>query len=644
MNKVQDQIFFSAMIIWILSIVPFYAQHNLGLLGLMSCLFFISTLRHYFKFTLPKISSVILLGVCIGSVFHVYGTLKGHEPGVSLLSLLAILKSFELSKQRDLFIFGLIIELLLVGHLLTSESLFYVVYIFSISFFLFLVLMAFHKNEALSKFNKKKIRVLVQIFIFSLPAAALMFFLFPRLYVGGLSLGRIGIQSSTGFTEELKAGDLSKLVRDQTPVFRAKFISKNKPNVSELYWRGAVLSKTDGFGWKPGTLSRTKESVSEGPDIFNYEINFANLETSHLFTLQDTGVIKKHSRGQLYSLAGGTYKILPFNTQRVSYEGRTKRLSYSKLREKSKNKYLQVPTNIGKRFKGLADSFKSKFENKKVQVQEFLLSFRKKDFFYTLNPGTYDTDYPVEEFYFDRKKGFCEHYASAAAIFFRLLGIPTRIVVGFHGGLYNDIGDYYIVRNEDAHSWVEVWFDDEGWKRVDPTFYVAPSRIELGSEYYLVQDLDASEMELALEENNKSFLKRAFLTFDMFYYELNRKFMNYDYDSQKDLFKSLGIAKKLPLKLLAILSLFCTFIFGFIYFSQKSRKHYHSELDQLYEKFCNKLSKQGMDRPPTMGPLDFLRKLKSLNSKSEYIDVINTYIEMKYGRNQIDINKFKKLI
>lgn len=96
---------------------------------------------------------------------------------------------------------------------------------------------------------------------------------------------------------------------------------------------------------------------------------------------------------------------------------------------------------------------------------------------------------PVDDFLFNVRKGYCEHYASAFTFLMRAAGIPARVVVGYQGGEMNPVGDYLLVRQSDAHAWAEVWLSDGGWTRVDPTAAVSPLRIEQGAEAVIAREV-----------------------------------------------------------------------------------------------------------------------------------------------------------
>jgi transglutaminase-like putative cysteine protease len=100
---------------------------------------------------------------------------------------------------------------------------------------------------------------------------------------------------------------------------------------------------------------------------------------------------------------------------------------------------------------------------------------RSGGYVYTLEPGVYGRD-TADEFWFDRKAGFCEHIASSFVILMRAAGVPARIVTGYQGGALNPVDDFWTVRQSDAHAWAEVWLGGSGWVRVDPTGAVSPAR------------------------------------------------------------------------------------------------------------------------------------------------------------------------
>ena len=139
--------------------------------------------------------------------------------------------------------------------------------------------------------------------------------------------------------------------------------------------------------------------------------------------------------------------------------------------------YTQVPPGFNPRTQDLARRLQT--ENPGASpaalVQAALNLLRSGGYSYTLAPGVYGEN-TADEFWFDRKEGFCEHIASAFAVLMRDMDIPTRIVTGYQGGAPNPLDGYWVVRQGDAHAWTEGWRLGRGGGRGDPTGAGAPLR------------------------------------------------------------------------------------------------------------------------------------------------------------------------
>ena len=127
----------------------------------------------------------------------------------------------------------------------------------------------------------------------------------------------------------------------------------------------------------------------------------------------------------------------------------------------------------------LGTQLRAQYPDPRALVQHVLQQFREQPYRYTLQPPPLGEN-GVDDFLFDTRAGFCEHYASAFVVLMRSAGLAARVVTGYQGGEINSADGALEVRQRDAHAWAEVWFADAGWVRVDPTAAVAPERVELG--------------------------------------------------------------------------------------------------------------------------------------------------------------------
>jgi hypothetical protein len=171
--------------------------------------------------------------------------------------------------------------------------------------------------------------------------------------------------------------------------------------------------------------------------------------------------------------------------------------------------FTRLPPGSNPRTRALVESLLSDSPDAQTIIDRGLDVFRQQGFFYTLTPPALG-EHTADEFIFDTREGFCEHYASAFAIMMRMAGLPTRIVTGYQGGELNAIGEYYIVRQTEAHAWTEVWTEADGWVRVDPISAVAPERIAAGSTRTTFQ----GSTNIASRIGNLQWLRQAALAWD----------------------------------------------------------------------------------------------------------------------------------
>jgi transglutaminase-like putative cysteine protease len=142
--------------------------------------------------------------------------------------------------------------------------------------------------------------------------------------------------------------------------------------------------------------------------------------------------------------------------------------------------FTSLPAGSNPRTRALAASFTTDKPSPGTIVDRAMGYLRSQPFQYTLTPPALGAE-PVDQFLFETREGFCEHYASALTVLLRSAGLPARVVMGYQGGELNSIGSYYIIRQSEAHAWTEVWLADQGWVRVDGVAAGAPERVAIGS-------------------------------------------------------------------------------------------------------------------------------------------------------------------
>jgi hypothetical protein len=269
-------------------------------------------------------------------------------------------------------------------------------------------------------------------------------------------------------------------------------------------------------------------------------------------------------------------------------------------------------------------------------VSSALQFFRTQGFSYSLTPGEY-TD--LDEFLFHRRVGFCEHYAASFATLMRLAGVPARVVVGYLGGEYNDLGHFFLVRQADTHAWCEVWLPQQGWTRVDPTNAVAPGRVGLDLTSFLEERVASERMGNIRSALIAQLLRSGIVTNIRFFwqtlsYEWDTRLLAFDADVQEIFLRSTGIASR-GMAFVVIELLFVAIAVLAIYFAwmQLRTRSRVDRVKTLYELFCRKIARFGVKRDPCEGPFDFaLRAAQSLPNESNSIrEIAETYILLRYA-------------
>ena len=636
---VREKFYRHCLLIHLLAWLPFMGQHfweiNVGIVITLA----LGRFMHVKGRPLPTWAGGVVIVLALSMLYNRYETLKGLEVAVGLLAFLGGLKTAEIVKKRDFLAQLLMSELLLTGHLLSTDSLMAVLYLLAVNFLVFWVLMAFYGDDEKERWSVGVLKFYIKIFVFSLCLAVGFFFIFPRLPIAKFFARIDAPVSQTGFSDEVKPGDFARIVKDSTPVFRVSFLSDVSPSYASMYWKGAALTKIEGLSWKREKLNWRPdwEDISTRAD-YTYEVDFNILREDFLFLLPQTTSFKRLTPGKIMNKGGGTYRFYPRLKKKFRYRGVIARARPRELSSKEHERYLSLPEKISPRVVAYVEEITTKVSGTGERVQAVMNNFGENDFVYTLSPGVLSGDF-LEDFLFRSKRGYCEHYASATGILLRMMGIPTRLIVGFHGGLWNPLGEYYILRNQDAHAWVEYWKDEGGWQRIDPVQYVFPERLSLGFEAF--EEKATVESDDGQEKLWSARWKTLWFAVDMAYYRLGQSFFALDYEAQKNTLARWGIVEKISLKMfLAVVVLFgfCGLIF-FIVVRRVGKGV--SRLERYYKILCKKLAHKGTTIQTGQGPRDYCWSFKHQESDFDAIkSVFDDYILIKYAGKEELMNSF----
>jgi hypothetical protein len=305
----------------------------------------------------------------------------------------------------------------------------------------------------------------------------------------------------------------------------------------------------------------------------------------------------------------------------------------------------EFPDNSNPKTLALGKQWSSQFNSDIEIVRQALQMFRNQEYVYTLQPPKLGKN-SSDEFLFTTRRGFCEHYASSFALLMRAAGIPTRIVTGYQGGEFNDVGEYLIVRQSDAHAWTEVWIEDRGWLRVDPTSAVSPDRIENGLDQALREDF----ARFKFGERNP-LLGKLLFNWDNVQHSWNNWVLNYDKYKQARFLSNLGLGIKtwgdMVITLVIFLTIFSALYWFIVWYHDRPERP--ADYERIINSLLKKLARSNYKRNPheTLG--EFLYRIQSEQGyQDEKLEnIFQVYNKIKYARGyqrQNIIQRFRQLV
>lgn len=520
---------------------------------------------------IPKSLSALLGGVIFLIVYIQYRSWVGQEESATVLIGLTVLTILNFETQREYYFVVLLGFLILVLKSFFSLDL---VWIFPSLLSYFGLWFSLINSR-----HSQRWQFLFWNAVKSVPLMMLLFIFFPRLVL--FQTARVEkMTAKSGFSEDLNPGQFSEVSQRDDLAFRATFDSAIELKSSELYWRGSVLTESHGMMWKKGTslkqksYSKLDEESLKKIKPHRYQVILEPTVLRVIFVLdQPITVQSRYSRIDEWS--ENTFKLSQVESQQVRYEGASylRALHIQNLEvEPSRDIYLQHP-KLPARTQDWVDQVRLKSNDLKVRLRELESFFADSNFEYTLSPEAYQND--LDQFLFIRKKGYCEHYAAAFATLARALGVPARIVIGYQGGLYNKLGQFWSLTQKDAHAWVEIK-TGVAWFRYDPTSLISPLRLTLGAEKFNQlsdeEKLKYSKLtEWSHDESYKLIWSQVTAFFDNINYHWTVFLLNYDIQTQ------LKVLNQLKTNW-AIVSLFLFILFLLMFLQFRKRQIKNNKL------------------------------------------------------------------
>ncbi|MEP6969266.1 MAG: DUF3488 and transglutaminase-like domain-containing protein, partial [Betaproteobacteria bacterium] len=423
-----------------------------------------------------------LLVLTTGATLLTHRTLLGRDAGVTLLVVLLSLKTLELRARRDAFVVFFLSFFTMLTNFFFSQSLLTAAAMLAALMGLLTALVNTHMPVGKPPLREAA-GIALTMAALGAPIMLVLFMLFPRLApLWGVPSDAMAGRS--GLSETMEVGAIAELALDDSIAMRIRFDGL-PPAQSELYFRGPVLSTLQGRQWQPlrssfppRMLDAAALQVSGEP--IRYQVTLEPNNRPWIFVLDaapdrpDARAMPMHMSAQLQWIAERPVAdLLRYRAQSYTQfsHGPTRRTAA--LQDE-----LDLPPGLNPRTMAWASELRrdpALGSDPQKLIDAVLQRLRTGGYRYTLEPGVYGQN-TADEFWFDRRTGFCEHIASAFAITMRALDIPARIVTGYQGGEVNAVDGFWTIRQSDAHAWVEVWLAGRGWVRVDPTSAVSPGR------------------------------------------------------------------------------------------------------------------------------------------------------------------------
>lgn len=559
---------------------------------------------------------LLLMAAGIAGVVYSHRTVLGPEGGVSFLIVTALLKLLESRNRRDAFVSGVLDFFLLATCFLFAQTLGATLYAGVASVVIVAALLSLQQREGTGVGHT--LRRAAVLMGQALPLMLILFLFFPRL-PPLWTLNLTQPSGRTGFSDSMSPGDIASLSESSETAFRVEFKGAPPPS-GQLYWRGLVFGFFDGKRWTQGyPMTDQVPLPPEGglPDwvadadpaaALRYRIILEPTDQPWLFALAvpRSATPKVGTTRDLRLVAREpvlkrfTYDVTSWPQARADVAG---------MPDWMRQQSLQLPGGGNPEARRMAARLRNSTASPERLVDEVLAWFRDERFHYTLEPPPLG-DNRIDDFLFRTRRGFCEHYASSFVFLMRAAGIPARVVAGYQGGEPGPLGDYWLVRQLDAHAWAEVWLEGQGWVSVDPTSAVAPQRIERGAAQAAQQrEYWGSGAAGALRHNNYRLLHRLRNMADYLNYRWHRDVVGYDSDKQGSLMERL-LGDASLLRRLLVMGGALMLVAGalFLWALRGERRAIHP-VDRAYRRYCERLARRGVSRETGEGPAAFARRV-----------------------------------
>ncbi len=570
----------------------------------------------------------------IGSSFH---SLFGREVGVTLLVLLAALKLLEVRNARDAMAVIYLACFLIITNFFYSQSIATAAWMCAT---LLVIIATWLRIQAPQIALQPQLRLATVMLLQAAPLMLIAFVLFPRVQ-GPLWGMPQDAYSSSGLSDRMEPGSLSKLTLSEAVAFRVTY-SSPMPRQEQLYWRGPVLWNFDGRVWTTGASGfNSPAQFRDATQLVEYSVTLEPHNKKWLYALDVPHTVPANAvmndDFQVFSKEPITSRIRYVMRSNLSYRANVAES------ESQRQRGLQLPAQLNPRARQLATRWRAQSADDTAIVATALRYFNQEKFIYTLEPPLLGRD-GIDEFLFNTRQGFCEHYAAAFVYLMRAANIPARVVTGYQGGEYNEIGHYTIVRQSDAHAWAEVWLEGSGWVRVDPTAAIAPERVQKNLSAALSDNSALSFMA----RNPPQWLVNLRMNLDAVSNQWNQWLIGYNSEKQYALLTRLGmqdvsweaLARQIMLALSLVVAALSLWLMRHLWVRERD------PVQAAWIKFCKRMARAGLPRAAHETALDYVHRISTHypHQRAQLFIIAERYNALRYGAHSNELRAFQHAV
>ncbi|MDP2634666.1 MULTISPECIES: DUF3488 and transglutaminase-like domain-containing protein [unclassified Pseudoalteromonas] len=551
---------------------------------------------------------------------------------VAMLILSSLFKLLQAKTKKNYQTIVLLSFFSLSTVYLFSQSIMATLCVSALYVFNFAALALIESKHSLKIASKQSGKML----LLALPVAVFLLLFLPKLpafwQLPGPKLAK------TGLSESVNPFDIAKLSRSDELVFRAK-LSKNNPPAPPYYWRAIIHDKFDGHTWLVSDFLKSQQRIKKPVS------NTGQFNSQYTIIAEPSSQPWLYGIGQAYSpnsdvknTEQGLLIRKRYLSNNINYDVKSSPLNAPQLDRINhyQNLTLANSEQYNVQSQQLALSLYEKNNSDSAFVTALTEHFLNKGFAYTLTPEPMTGNNTIDEFMFNNKRGFCGHYASAAAFMFRTVGIPARVVSGYLGGELNKQDEYLSVYQYDAHAWVEVYIKDKGWQIFDATAVVSPERLNGSlSQMQSLNNEFTNNLDFSLLRFNQipgfNWLRLNLENLD---YKWTNWVLGFDQQKQSSFLKRLfGNSQLWKISLFVILSIVIIFISYFVYLNwPKKTKIDEHLLVKHYKEIQLWCAKNGFDHTASQTPLHYLNLASEhfAEKGSLFLQFAQLYSDVRY--------------